>query len=268
MRYLESKSSRVRILVGATVFILLAVGLYQGLGTKSVTSIPQASNSTKSPTPIKVTPTAPVKATPVKVTPTPVKVTPTPVKVTPKPTPAKVTPKPNVNPTEKPATPIKYGNTIPENEVFPFPVVGKQIDAGYYYNSEGPCDILVYDTKGNEIFSEQSQKGQQTIISLKAGDQVQNYCTLTKGLPSVYNGSNIPVGMHIINGDLKPGTYTASNNCFYWVTKGKSASEYTRGITNNNDQRFSSAAGIAFTLGNMDEAVFFHSGCGVINKIG
>lgn len=260
MRYLESKSSRVRILVGATVFILLAVGLYQGLGTKSVTSIPQASNSTKSPTPIKVTPTAPVKATPVKVTPTP-------VKVTPKPTPAKVTPKPNVNPTEKPATPITYGNTIPVNDTYPFPIVGKQIDPGYYYNSKGPCSIGVYDSKGQELFEENTKEGTQSIIYLKNGDQIQNLCSLTKGLPSILT-SSIPTGMHIINGDLKPGSYTTSNNCFYWVTKGNSAMEYTRGITNNNDQRFSSTAGIAFNLGNIDEAVFFHSGCGVINKIG
>jgi len=179
-----------------------------------------------------------------------------------------VTPSATPTPTKTPTTPVKYGNTIPNNEVYPFPVVGKQLDPGYYHNTQGLCDILVYDTKGNEIFSEQSMKGQQIIINLKAGDQVQNYCTLTKGLPATYIGTNIPVGMHILNGDLKPGTYTTSNNCFYWVTKGKSALEYTRGITNNNDQRFSSTAGIAFNLENIDEAVFFHSGCGVINKIG
>ena len=109
--------------------------------------------------------------------------------------------------------------------------------------------------------------GVQSIIYLKDGDQIQNLCSLTKGLPSVLT-SSIPTGMHIINGDLRPGSYTTSNNCFYWVTKGKSAMEYTRGVTNNNDQRFSSTAGIAFNLGNIDEAVFFHSGCGVINKIG
>jgi len=264
MRYLEKKSGRVSILAGTVVLILLAIAMYQGLGTNSATRTPQASTTTKpstKPTPDKVTPTVPVKTIPVKVTPTP-------VKITPKPTPVKVTPEPTVKPTKKPATPVKYGNTIPNNEVYPFPVVGKQLDPGYYHNTQGLCDILVYDTKGNEIFSEQSQKGQQIIINLKAGDQVQNYCTLTKGLPTTSIGANIPVGMHIINGDLKPGTYTTSNNCFYWVTKGNSALEYTRGITNNNDQRFSSTAGIAFNLGNIDEAVFFHSGCGVINKIG
>ena len=260
---LETKSSRVRILVGATVFILLAVGLYQGFGTKSVSRTPQASTTSKptvKPTPVKVTP-SPVKATPVKVTPTP-------VKVTPKPTPVKVTPKPTVKPTEKPVTTVKYGNTIPNNEVYPFPIVGKQIDPGYYYNSQGLCDILVYDAKGNEIFSEQSKKGQQIIISLKTGDQVQNYCTLTKGLPTSYTGTNIPVGMHIINGDLKPGTYTTSNNCSYWVSKGGSASEYTRGVSANIEQSFLSNAGAPFTLGNINEAVYFHSSCGTINKVG
>lgn len=260
---LASKSSRVRILAGATVFILLAVGLYQSFSTKSISRTPQASTTSKpttKPTPVKVTPT-PVKATPVKVTPKP-----TPVKVTPKPT-VKPTPKPTVKPTTKPVTPVKFGNNLPINDIYPFPIVGKQIEAGYYYNSKGPCSIGVYDSKGQEIFEENTKEGAQSIIYLKNGDQVQNLCPLTKGLPTSIT-SSIPTGMHIINGDLKPGIYTTSNNCFYWVTKGKSASEYTRGITNNNDQRFSSTAGIAFTLGNVDEAVFFHSGCGVINKVG
>ena len=260
---LETKSSRVRILVGATVFILLAVGLYQGFGTKSVSRTPQASTTSKptvKPTPVKVTP-SPVKATPVKVTPTP-------VKVTPKPTPVKVTPKPTVKPTEKPVTPVKYGNIIPENEVFPYPVVGKQIDAGYYYNNKGPCGIVVFDSNGNDIYTEQSTNGSQVIVNLKNGDYLQNYCPLTKGLPPVYTGSNIPTGMHIINGDLQPGKYTTSNNCFYWVSKGNSAKEYTRGVTNNIEQRFSSTAGVVLTISNLEEAIYFHSSCGTINKVG
>jgi len=250
---------KVPILITLTLLLIVAAAL-STFNSRQASTTAKPSNK---PTPVKVTPTTPVKVTPT----TPVKVTPTPVKVTPKPTPVKVTPKPTVKPTKKPTTPVKYGNTIPENEVFPFPIVGKQIDPGYYHNSKGPCSIGVYDSKGQELFEENTQSGEQSIINLKAGDQIQNLCPLTKGLPTISN-SAIPSGMHIINGDLKPGSYTTSNNCFYWVTKGKSAMEYTRGITNNNDQRFSSTAGIAFNLGNIDEAVFFHSGCGVINKIG
>jgi hypothetical protein len=178
------------------------------------------------------------------------------------------TPSATPTPTKKPPTPVKYGNTIPENEVFPFPVVGKQIDEGYYYNSKGPCGIVVFDSKGNDIYTEQSNSGGQVIINLKNGDYLQNYCSLTKGLPPVYKGSSIPTGMHIINGDLLPGTYTTSKNCSYWVSKGNSAPEYTRGVSANIEQSYTSNAGIPFTLGNINEAVYFHNSCGVINKIG
>jgi hypothetical protein len=259
------RKNNKKIVLGALVFFaLLSVVLYQRLSIKNVPSATQDAPVAK-PTPSKVLPNSPTKAPS-----TPSSKQTSSRSAAPQ---IKKTEQPKKFPTStkssaKPVTPVKYGNTIPENEVFPFPVVGKQIDEGYYFNNQGLCDILIYDAKGNEKFSEQTQKGQQLIINLKAGDQVQNYCTLTKGLPPVYDGASIPTGMHIINGDLKPGTYTTSNNCFYWVTKGNSAADYTRGITANNDQRYSSTAGAPFILSDINEAVFFHSGCGVINKVG
>lgn len=185
----------------------------------------------------------------------------------------KKTAQPKVSPTPskssaKLVVPEKYVDTIPINELYPFPIVGKQIEAGYYYDNHGACDVVVYDAKGREIFSEQSESGMQILINLQSGDQVQNYCPLIKGLPPIFTGGNIPSGMHIINGDLKPGIYTTSNNCFYWVTKGNAAQEYTRGVTDNNEKRYPSTAGVAFTLSDVNEAVFFHSGCGKINKVG
>jgi hypothetical protein len=261
------KNNKKIALAALVLFALLSVVLYQRLGIKNLPSATQATPVAK-PTPSKVLPNSPTKAPSTHSTHSSKQTSSH--SATPQ---IKKTEKPKKFPTStkssaKPVTPVKYGNIIPENDVFPFPVVGKQIEPGYYYNSQGLCDVLVYDAKGNEIFSEQSQKGQQIIISLKTGDQVQNYCTLTKGLPTAYSGANIPVGMHIINGDLKPGTYTTSNNCSYWVSKGGSASEYTRGISANIEQSFLSNAGVPFTLGNINEAVYFHSGCGVINKVG
>ena len=256
------KNNKKIALAALVLFALLSVVLYQRLGIKNVPSATQAEPVAK-PTPSKVLPNSPTKApsTPSS------KQTSSP-SATPQ---IKKTEQPKKFPTStkssaKPVTPVKYVNIIPENEVFPFPVVGKQIEPGYYFNSKGPCGIVVFDSKGNDIYTEQSENGMQVIINLKNGDYLQNYCPLTKGLPPMYTGSSIPSGMHIINGDLKPGTYTTSNNCFYWITKGNSAEDYTRGIY--NDQRFVSTAGAPFSLNDVNEAVFFHSSCGVINKVG
>lgn len=266
MRWKSAKLS----LLALSVFLLIFGAVYlisnlndpQSKGV-SVTSVPKtpsptfsATNST-SPTPT-AEPTRSESQTPIRSKEPKLEKTKKP-KFTMTPTPTKSS--------TKQLVPVKFGNSIPINEIYPFPIVGKQIDPGYYHNSQGACDLLVYDKKGNEIFSEQSGIGQQVIIYLQAEDQVQNYCILKKGLPPIYQGENIPTGMHIINGDLKPGNYTTSNNCFYWITKGNSALDYTRGVTNDNDQRFASTASVVFSIGNINEAVFFHSGCGVITKV-
>lgn len=257
------KNNKKIALAVLVLFALLSVALYQRLGIKNVPSATQATPVAK-PTPSKVLPNSPTKApsTPSS------KQTSSP-SATPQ---IKKTEQPKKFPTStkssaKPVTPVKYGNTIPINEIYPFPVVGKQIEPGYYFNSKGPCSIGVYDLKGQELFEENTKEGVQSIIYLKDGDQVQNLCPLTKGLPTSIT-SSIPTGMHIINGDLKPGNYTTSNNCFYWITKGNSALDYTRGVTNDNDQRFASTASVVFSIGDINEAVYFHSGCGVINKVG
>jgi hypothetical protein len=261
------KNNKKIALAALVLFALLSVVLYQRLGIKNLPSAPQATPVAK-PTPSKVLPNSPTKAPSTHSTHSSKQTSSH--SATPQ---IKKTEKPKKFPTStkssaKPVTPVKYGNIIPENDVFPFPVVGKQIEPGYYYNVQGSCSIGVFDSKGNDLYDIISKKSEQTIINLKSGDQVQNLCELIKGLPPVYEGSNIPNGMHIINGDLKPGTYTTSNNCSYWVSKGGSASEYTRGISANIEQSFLSNAGVPFTLGNINEAVYFHSGCGVINKVG
>jgi hypothetical protein len=258
------KNNKKITLTALVLFALLSVVLYQRLSIKNVPSATQAAPVAK-PTPSKVLPNSPTKAPS-----TPSSKQTSSRSAAPQ---IKKTEQPKIFPTStkssaKPVTPVKYGNTIPINDIYPFPVVGKQIDAGYYFNNQGGCDIGVYDSNGRELFEENTHIGVQSIIYLKAGEQIQNLCVLTKGLPPIYNGSNIPTGMHIINGDLKPGTYTTGNNCFYWITKGNSAADYTRGITANNDQRYSSTAGVPFILSDINEAVFFHSGCGVINKVG
>jgi hypothetical protein len=258
------KNNKKIALAALMLLALLSVVLYQKLGIKNVPSATQATPVAK-PTPSKVLPNSPTKAPS-----TPSSKQTSSRSAAPQ---IKKTEQPKIFPTStkssaKPVTPVKYGNTIPIHEVYPFPVVGKQIAAGYYYNNEGLCDIGVYNSNGQELFEENTHMGAQSIIYLEAGEQIQNLCVLTKGLPPIYSGSNIPTGMHIINGDLKPGTYTTSNNCFYWITKDNSAEDYTRGITTNNDQRFSSVAGVLFSLSDINEAVFFHSGCGEINKVG
>ena len=259
------RKNNKKIVLGALVFFaLLSVVLYQRLSIKNVPSATQAAPVAK-PTPSKVLLNSPTKAPS-----TPSSKQTSSRSAAPQ---IKKTEQPKKFPTStkssaKPVTPVKYGNTIPENEVFPFPVVGKQIDEGYYYNSKGPCGIVVFDSKGNDIYTEQSKNGGQVIINLKNGDYLQNYCPLTKGLPPVYKGSSIPSGMHIINGDLIPGTYTTSKNCSYWISKGNSAPEYTRGVSANIEQSYTSNAGVPFTLGNINEAIYFHNSCGVINKVG
>ena len=261
------RKNNKKIALGALVlFALLSVVLYQRLGIKNVPSATQAEPVPK-PTPSKVLPNAPTKTPSTPSTPSSKQTS------SPSATPQiKKTEKPKKFPTStkssaKPVTPVKFGNNLPINDIYPFPIVGKQIEPGYYYNSKGPCSIGVYDLKGQELFEENTKEGVQSIIYLKNGDQIQNLCPLTKGLPSILT-SSIPTGMHIINEDLKPGTYTTSKNCSYWVTKGNSAMEYTRGISGNIEQSYTSNAGVPFTLGNINEAVYFHNSCGVINKIG
>ena len=258
------KNNKKIALAALVLFALLSVVLYQRLGIKNVPSATQAEPVAK-PTPSKVLPNAPTKTPSTPSTPSSKQTS------SPSATPQiKKTEKPKKFPTStkssaKPVTPVKFGNNLPINDIYPFPFVGKQIEAGYYYNSKGPCSIGVYNSKGQELFEENTKIGVQSIIYLKDGDQIQNLCSLTKGLPSILT-SSIPTGMHIINGDLKPGSYTTSNNCFYWITKGNSAEDYTRGIY--NDQRFASTAGAPFSLNDVNEAVFFHRSCGVINKVG
>jgi hypothetical protein len=267
MKNLDSKSSRVRILVGATVFILLAVGLYQGLGTKSVSRTPQASTTSK-PT-VKPTPVV-VKPTPVVVKPTPAVVKPTPAVVKPTPAVVKPTVKPTVKPVVKPTTPSNStyprmeGNVVPINNTNTPYTAGKDIPVGLYHSTNSVCGFRVRMVN-KSLFNVGIYEKGSTLVELKAGEQVLNSdCSIVFGPPTPQ--SVILPGAHLVGVDIEPGVYHAENNfaCRFAVT---TKAELTRGnetikvgFGNLNEVR-------DMLIPGNSEGVLFASECGQITKV-
>ena len=185
------------------------------------------------------------------------------VTVTPKPT---VSGKPTLKAKDKPVTPIKFGNTIPIIKSNLLPTAGKEFDPGYYYNAKDGCDVGVYDAKGNEIYSVMTSDNEQSIYFFKAGERVQNFCTLTKGTPPMNEGGDVLSGIHLIGVDIKPGIYTTSSTCHFWIGNSADNLNYIRSATTGSGQLNSISSGGQITVPDNGGVILFHSECQNITK--
>lgn len=141
-------------------------------------------------------------------------------------------------------------------------IAGIDISPGTYYSYEG-CSILVASPTIKQ-YNIGTQPNQLAQVTLTANMQMAANCDMTMGTPTIQ--PTINSGMHIVGQDILPGTYSPSQNCYYWQG---SVSDLNAGIWYQvtNQELLKVRSGSTFQISNLNPGVYFNSGCGVLTKV-